>query len=260
MIKASDAIAYGRSLLGTPYGSGTGQLDCINFVKKIIRDCPGGDKRYTDAHVPALWASYTSSHKYQHLTWRQESIDGAQPGMLAFKGQPLGHDGQPHHVGIVSGCGTVIHASSAEGMVVETDLTNSQWTLLGVSSMITPEDAQPDPEPARDVYTAQVIPLTNDHPVNLRTGPSTGDAVIAKVPVWTVVEVQHSYDDGWSYIDTGTRHGYMMTKYLQAIEDHQTEPGEDPGEDPDEWLVDPYMISDTGAVISLQGRWRIAVD
>ena len=33
MIKAVDAIEYGRSLLGTPYGSGAGQLDCINFIK-----------------------------------------------------------------------------------------------------------------------------------------------------------------------------------------------------------------------------------
>ena len=45
MIKAEDAIAKARELIGTPYGTGEGQLDCINLVKKIIRECPGGVKR-----------------------------------------------------------------------------------------------------------------------------------------------------------------------------------------------------------------------
>ena len=39
MIKAEDAIAKARELIGTPYGTGAGQLDCINLVKKIIREC-----------------------------------------------------------------------------------------------------------------------------------------------------------------------------------------------------------------------------
>ena len=41
MIKAEDAIAKARELIGTPYGTGAGQLDCINLVKKIIRECHG---------------------------------------------------------------------------------------------------------------------------------------------------------------------------------------------------------------------------
>lgn len=260
MIKASDAIAYGRSLLGTPYGSGTGQLDCINFVKKIIRDCPGGDKRYTDAHVPALWASYTASKKYRHLTARQESIDGAVPGMLAFKGQPIGSGGQPSHVGLVATASTVLHASSAKGEVVETDLFNGQWSLLGTSSMIEP-DTDTAAEPETDdrytcTYTAQVIALTNNKPVRLRTGPSTDDSVITMVPVGTVVEVLTVHDD-WSFIDTGRQKGYMMSKFLQEIctaEEPKT------AEDGYTWMNDPYLISDTGAQIHLCGQWRLAID
>ena len=66
MITTKNAIEMAKGLLGTPYSD----LDCINFIKKIIRIAPGGDPKYTDAHVPALWASYDSSPKYRHLTAR----------------------------------------------------------------------------------------------------------------------------------------------------------------------------------------------
>ena len=38
MITARDAIAGGRALLGTLYS----EMDCINFIKRIIRTAPGG--------------------------------------------------------------------------------------------------------------------------------------------------------------------------------------------------------------------------
>ena len=53
MIKASDAIAAARALIGTPYS----ELDCINLIKKIIRTAPGGVKGYQTAGTASLWAS-----------------------------------------------------------------------------------------------------------------------------------------------------------------------------------------------------------
>jgi len=263
MITAAEAIRVARSKLGTPYGSGPGQLDCINLVKFVIRNGLGGDPSYTDAHVPALWASYTSSGRYKHLTAQQIGIDGALPGMLAFKGQPLGRDNQPSHVGIVSYDGKVIHASSAKGEVVETELANSQWTLLGVSRWIQPagEDPQPEPTPdPSDAYSAQVIALHNDKPVNLRSGPSTSDGIITKVPVGTVVDVLIELD-GWDFIDTGRAQGYMASQYLKRCDDPEPSPEPEPDPDPEgEWLADPVMISDTGAVVRMDGRWRMAID
>ena len=50
MIKANDAIAAGRALLGTSYS----QLDCINFIKRIIRTAPGGVPGYTTAGTNSL--------------------------------------------------------------------------------------------------------------------------------------------------------------------------------------------------------------
>ena len=142
MIKASDAIAAARAMIGTPYS----ELDCINLIKKIIRTAPGGDPNYTTAGTDELWSSYKSSGKYKHLTWRQEGICDAEPGMLAFKGRPSDKrgDGQPHHVGLVAdkdGRLTVIHASSANGKVVETPLEAGQgWTLLAKHKLIQTQE------------------------------------------------------------------------------------------------------------------------
>lgn len=38
MIKAQDAIAAARALLGTPYA----ELDCIGLIVRVIRAAPGG--------------------------------------------------------------------------------------------------------------------------------------------------------------------------------------------------------------------------
>ena len=270
MISAAEAIRVARSKLGTPYGSGEGQLDCINLIKYVIRHAVGGDPLYTDAHVPALWASYESSGKYKHLIARQIGTAGAMPGMLAFKGQPLGYDHQPSHVGLVSYDGMVIHASSAKGETVETRL-DSSWSLLGTSSKIQPAaspepapDPDPDPEPGKS-YTAEVIALKNDKPVNLRSGPGTEYGIIAKVPVGTIVTVLTEHD-GWDFINVSTtaQQGYMASQYLRRC-DPQPEPEPEPGPEPEpepgtDWLESPTMISEAGSIISLAGKWRIAYD
>ena len=64
-VKANNAIRAGRLLIGTPYS----ELDCINFIKRIIRNSFGGVKDYTTAGTNALWNSYDMSAKYRDLTW-----------------------------------------------------------------------------------------------------------------------------------------------------------------------------------------------
>jgi len=121
MINAHDAVACARGFLGTPYA----ETDCIRLIVRVIRKCPGGDPSYRCEGTNWLWRSTQNSSRYRHLTWRQEGIGGAQAGMLAFK-----RDGDDvHHVGLVTGEGTVIHSSSVHGKVVETPLDGS-WHLL----------------------------------------------------------------------------------------------------------------------------------
>ena len=130
MIQAEEAIRAARGLIGTAYS----ELDCINLIKKVIRTCAGGDKRYTTAGTNELWNSFDSAPKYRHLIWRQAGISGAKAGMLAFMGVGTG---DVSHTGLVTEQGTVIHSSKSRGSVVETALTEKAgWNGLGVHRMI----------------------------------------------------------------------------------------------------------------------------
>ena len=130
-VRTEEAIRTAEALLGTPYGSGKGELDCINLIKQIIRTGAGGVKGYTTAGTNALWNSRNASAKYRDLTWTQERTQGMRPGMLVFK-----RDGEDvHHVGLAVGTDEIIHASSAAGSVVRSRL-NGQWALLAVHRYI----------------------------------------------------------------------------------------------------------------------------
>ena len=130
MIETSEAIRMARALIGTPYS----ELDCINLIKKVIRTCAGGDKRYTTAGTNALWDSYDKTGKYRDLIWRQTGISDAKPGMLAFMGVGTG---DVSHTGLVTERGTVIHSSKSRSGVVETELTEKRgWNGLGKHRMI----------------------------------------------------------------------------------------------------------------------------
>jgi len=167
MIQAEAAIRAARGLIGTAYS----ELDCINLIKKVIRTCAGGDKRYTTAGTNELWNSFDSAPKYRHLIWRQAGISGAKPGMLAFMGVGTG---DVSHIGLVTEQGTVIHSSKSRGGVVETALTEKNgWNGLGVHRMIGVEGSGDIPglaavcpaDPARvsPIYRAQPAVLFLQH-------------------------------------------------------------------------------------------------
>ena len=149
MIKARDAIRSAQARIGTPYGT----MDCIALIRDIIKRSAGGVPDYRCEGTNWLWKSIGNSGKYKHLIWRQESIEGARGGMLAFKrsGDNI------HHVGLVTDKGTVIHSSSVSGQVVETPL-DSSWHCLGQHRYIEVLEtvAQPEPEEIKqdvaDIY------------------------------------------------------------------------------------------------------------
>lgn len=133
MIRAEAAIRAARGWIGTDYGT----MDCINLIKKIIRTGAGGYRHYTTAGTNALWDSDGKRGRYRDLTWKQEGISGAKPGMLAFMGVGTG---DVNHVGLVTERGTIIHSSKSRGGVVETGLTEKAgWNGLGIHRMIVAE-------------------------------------------------------------------------------------------------------------------------
>ena len=169
MIQAEEAIRAARGLIGTAYS----ELDCINLIKKVIRTCAGGDKRYTTAGTNELWNSFDSVPKYRHLIWRQSGISGAKPGMLAFMGVGTG---DVSHTGLVTERGTVIHSSKSRGGVVENALTaKAGWNGLGVHRMIAvgevDGDKSADEEQTENSAEGEVVTVCAQGGLRMRKKP-----------------------------------------------------------------------------------------
>lgn len=248
-VRWQDAIRVGRELIGTPYS----QLDCINFIKNIIRTAPGGVKDYTTAGSNALWRSYDSTPKYKDLTWRRDSILGAKAGDLAFKAS--GED--YHHVGLVTDVGTVLHSSSTQGGrgVVETQLTTKEgWTHIATHRYITTKNTEEE----LPMYKAEVNLLSEKSSLNLRNGPTTTDRVIGKIPFGAVVDVL-AERDSWLYVRYNGMSGYAAAEYLVRV--GEDEPNVDePADAGKDIPVFTTIMNEDGVAIRLEGRWRVAED
>lgn len=207
MIAAKEAIRAARAMLGTPYGSGAGEIDCINLVKHVIRQSAGGVKKYTTAGTNALWDSYSAAKKYKDLTWRERGVTGAKAGMLAFKES----GGDVHHVGLVTGEGTVIHASSAAGKVVETKLSAAEgWNLLGQHRYIAVSTAE-EKAAATGAYVVHAGG-------GLRQRKAPGGAYMQMIPDGTQLLVEQ-VRNGWGRVRYNQRDGWVSMDYLTPPED-----------------------------------------
>ena len=245
MVKAADAIQAARSLIGTPYI----ELDCINLIKRVIRTAPGGVPGYTTAGTNTLWRSATASAKYRDLTWTQEGIQGAQAGMLAFKRS--GED--VHHVGLVTGDGTVIHSSSARGQVVETELDGS-WALLAIHRYIEAAGAAGTEDNMEALY--QAIVSTQSGALNVRDAPDGGR--IGSLPKGTTVDVLAEPAQGWTFVRSGSLMGYVSSAYLTRIE--ATDAVEIAPGTVAEAVEATTLMREDGMCVTLMGTWRVAED
>ncbi len=197
--KADAAIAIARGLIGTPYR----ELDCINLIKKVIREAPGGVKTYTTAGTNTLWRSCEAAEKYRDITWRQKGLSGAKAGMLAFKAG--GEDF--HHVGIVTDAGTVVHSSSTQGGrgVVETPLSSREgWTHLAVHRYIRTQEESKVGERA--------FVKTAGGKLNVRQEPD--GRVIGQLESGSEIEILEEAGE-WLRIHFGeSRSGYVFAAYI----------------------------------------------
>lgn len=216
-VRTKDAIAAARALLGTPYA----QLDCIGLIVRVIRTSPGGVPTYRTAGTNTLWRSYEASSKYRDLTWRQEGLAGAQGGMLAFKRS----GDNVHHIGLVTGEGTVIHSSSAKGCVVETALDDT-WQLLGVHRYIGLADKMEKEETAVQAYEMQVILQDKGSTLNVRNEPGKAGERIGRLSHGAVVTVMAEFDNGWRFVTYGDgASGYVDGSFLQPVEKTEDKAG-----------------------------------
>ena len=219
MIETSEAIRTARALIGTPYS----ELDCINLIKKVIRTAPGGDKNYTTAGTNDLWNSDSKSAKYRDLTWKQEGISGAKPGMLAFMGVGTG---DVDHTGLVTECGTVLHSSKSRGCVVETELTAKDgWNGLGVHRMIEVNGYMNDEDVQIDAkYSIGEYAVSYEKGLRLRKRPGLTGAYMLTMPCGaklTVTEI----DGDWGKAAYNGHQGWCSLAYCDKV-GAQTEDGE----------------------------------
>lgn len=255
MIQAEEAIRAARGLIGTSYET----LDCINLIKKVIRTCAGGDKRYTTAGTNELWNSFDSAPKYRHLIWRQSGISGAKPGMLAFMGVGTG---DVNHTGLVTEQGTVIHSSKSRGGVVETALTEKNgWNGLGAHRMIEvvySEGGKTEVSEAEKIFGNAAVSVTSGY-LNVREGASTAAKIIAKAANGARVNIiREAGGTGWVFgVLASGEAGYMSSEYL--VEDAPPGSG-DQGETSGEAPNTTTLRRSDGVYITLAGKWTIAED
>ena len=223
MIKVKDAIKTARSLIGTPYA----QLDCINLIKKVIRTSEGGVADYTTAGSNTLWESYEAAPKYRDLTWRQTGLKGAEAGMLAFKASYNNY----HHVGIVTGSGTVIHSSSTQGGrgVVETPFSSAEgWTHLAKHRHID-TDKEAEEEPMSYLCSAVVTLSDKDSWLNVRNAPS-GD-VIGKLYDGAPIKIMAEMDE-WAFVRyVEGKSGYVNVKFIEPVKAEEEPVKEEQGDE-----------------------------
>lgn len=175
-VAARDAVALAMRLLGTPYGSGAGQILCDGVIIRIIRTGTGGVPAYRTASTNALWQSQFATAKYRDITAVYALHDArAVAGMLAVKKS----GDNCHHVGLCCGDGTIIHASSAKEQVVRTPLTAKEgWTHLLVHRYIAPSQNKEDTP--MDVVQYGIV-KTAKTALNLRSAPMLGDNIVTEV-------------------------------------------------------------------------------
>lgn len=263
MIKAQDAIEAARALIGTPYAT----LDCIGLIVRVIRTAPGGDPTYRCQGTNWLWRSVSNSPKYRDLTRQIVGVRDAQAGMLAFKRSGA----NVHHVGLVTGEGTVIHSSSARGQVVETALDVS-WHLLGVHRMIETGGTTME----ETLYTARVALADPGSTLNVRAEPGTGGQRIGRLSHGAQVRVVQEMDNGWAriaYGDSGV--GYVDGGYLARMAEETSTSGaagttsSDGGTtssgaaappSPEGKAGETTIVRADGVCVTLAGVWRVAED
>ena len=129
---------------------------------------------------------------------------GARAGMLAFKAR--GTD--VHHVGLVTGEGTVIHSSSAQQGrgVVETPFSPAEgWTHLGTHRMIMVREER--------TMEGNGVVRTAGGRLNVRDVPD--GQVIAQLANGSEVEI-FDEDGDWMRVHFGEeRSGYVFAAYIE---------------------------------------------
>lgn len=123
------------------------------------------------------------------------------------------------HTGVALGDGTCVHARGTAYGVVRQQVDEYPWTHWARPEWPSEEEG------SKLLYMAKVVAQSGST-VRLRKFPNSNAAIVARVPVGSIVGVISEMDE-WAEIELsdGTE-GYMMVEFLQNADDSTQQPQE----------------------------------
>ena len=231
MLDVNKLCASAEECLGWPYVSpGTNDRNGI--------DCSGlFVKCYRDQGASIYHGSNTIYRKYCSEKGKLTNAGQLKRGMAVFKWNANTPEkfndglGDFQHIGLVVSVNPlrIIHASTGT-MCVTTDTSLGKWKYWGWLKDVAKEDGIPavpagdpegDDEPVAEAEFSTVI-ADSGSTVNMRTKAKSSAPLVERVPLGARVEVLGTCGS-WTKVKFGSRSGYMMTKFLTAEQEQESD-------------------------------------
>lgn len=197
-----------------------GKCDCIGL---IIGALALAGFRWPGVHG-SNWAARNAMDTLEYIT----NTAMLFPGAIVYKSREPGHDKYAlpsryadsgdlrdyYHVGVVTGIDPlqITHCTSVPGGIAfDTKMGNWRWG--GKLKYVDYNEGGVQMEP---IYRAIVNVEENDYPVKMRAQPQGNAKILNKVPEGEIVDV-FSNNGEWSSISYNGQTGYMMSKYLNPL-------------------------------------------
>lgn len=122
-----------------------------------------------------------------------------------------------YHVGVVTSVSPfcITHCTSVAGGIKK-DNELGRWHYAGTLKMLDNSDRGDE-----KMYDAKVV-AEKGSTVNMRNNPSTNASVLKAIRIGTIVHVIEE-ENGWSKIEADGMSGYMMSKFLQKVDEETTD-------------------------------------
>ena len=233
--KADIVAQFARDQVGSGYVWGTnGRVLTPQYLDQLIEKFPD----HIDREVAEKWMNqkvYDCAGLVQ-TSFKQVGISIASGASSAWRNTDWAENGDisqmPHdkvtilykqkdsgdgmqHTGVYLGDETFVDArGSKEGVIGPNDLSSFPWTHYGIPRGLY--DGEEDPDlPTNFPYNAKVV-ANSGSTVNMRSGPSKSEAVIMKINIGEIVQV-NGIEGDWAQIEYNGQSGYMMTEFLQPV-------------------------------------------
>lgn len=203
-----------------------GKSDCIGLIIGAVRQCgikwPGKHGSNYAARNRIDNLHYVNSAKEQNrgdIVFK--AYDPGDPKWdlpSDYKNSKDQHD--YYHVGIVTSVSPfcITHCTGVAGGI-KYDNELGRWHYAGELNLINKkeDDGGGGGSMVEVSYNAKVV-AESGNTVNMRNNPSTNASIMKAIRIGTIVHVIGE-DDSWSKIEVDGMTGYMMSKFLQRVDE-----------------------------------------